>query len=59
MKTIRINKSEISILKDILDYHINRVDDETWVNDYGNRTNIHVVSFLKKIGIDLSEKREV
>ena len=46
---IELNKNEISILKYILDHHLHRVDDETWVDDAGNRTNTYIENILNKI----------
>ena len=46
---IELNKNEISILKYILDDHLHRVDDETWVDDAGNRTNTYIENILNKI----------
>ena len=46
---IELNKNEISILKYILDNHLHRVDDETWVDDAGNRTNTYIENILNKI----------
>ena len=46
---IDLNKNEISILKYILDHHLHRVDDETWVDDAGNRTNTYIENILNKM----------
>ena len=46
---IELNKNEISILKYILDHHLHRVDDETWVDDAGNRTNTYIENILNKM----------
>ena len=50
MLEIKLNKHEVSILTEILNHHVYRVDDNTWINQYGKRTVVHVISFLKKIG---------
>ena len=46
---IELNKNEISILKYILDHHLHRVDDETWVDDAGNRTITSIENILNQI----------
>ena len=46
---IELNKNEISILKYILDHHLHRIDDETWVDDEGNRTNTYIENILNKM----------